>query len=770
MARRPYRATRATAAQRRSVAIRLASTLASMALALPLGAAATSDREIDAQVDRLLARMTVSEKIGQLSQVNGAAGKIPDDLRRKIQAGQIGAVLNEIDVATVNELQRIAVRESRLGIPLMIGRDVIHGFKTVLPIPLGQAASWNPDLVRRGARVAALEAAASGVNWTFAPMVDVSRDPRWGRIAESFGEDPYLNGVFGVAETEGFQGNDLSQPGAIAACAKHFAGYGASEGGRDYDSVSIPETELRNVYLPPFKAAVDAGAATLMAAFSDVNGVPASGNRFLMTDVLRNEWGFGGFVVSDWESIRQLTVHGLAADESEAAFAALTAGVDMEMASTTYRDHLGDLLAKGRIRAASLDAAVRNVLRVKYRMGLFDRPYTDPAAYPPVASAGNLEVARQLATQSLVLLQNRAGVLPLSMKSLRSIAVVGPLADDGYEQLGTWIFDGDPTISRTPLRAIRDLAADGARIRYVRGMETTRSRSTAAFAEAVAAAQASDAVIVFLGEESILSGEAHSRANIDLPGNQMELVRALRAAGKPLIAVILAGRPLTLEGLVDDVDAILFAWQPGTMAGPAIADVLFGVESPSGKLPVTFPRVVGQVPIYYAHRKTAKPPSPDAVVRIDDIKVRAPQTSLRMTSQYLDAGYQPLFPFGYGLSYSSFSYSDISVSQRAVRIGEPLTIRAVVTSTGKVPADEVAQLYVQDLVGSVTRPVRELKGFQRIHLEPGERREVAFKLEPGALAFHGGDMRLVTEPGDFHAWIGGSSEADLRADFTLIAD
>ena len=753
------------------VAIRVASALAMLLLlCVQPATAAVPDREIDARVERLLARMTVAEKIGQLWQVNGAAGKIPDDLRANLQAGRIGSVLNEVDVATVNELQRIAVKESRLGIPLLIGRDVIHGFKTVLPIPLGQAATWNPDLVERGARVAALEAAASGVNWTFAPMVDVSRDPRWGRIAESFGEDPYVNGVFGAAVVKGFQGDDLSQPGAIAACAKHLAGYGASEGGRDYDSVSIPEIELRNVYLPPFKAAVDAGAATLMTAFSDVNGVPASGNRFLLTDVLRNEWRFRGFVVSDWESIRQLTVHGLAADENEAAFAAFTAGVDMEMVSTTYRDHLADLLARGRIRGEQLDAAVRNILRVKYRLGLFDRPYTDPAAYPPVASSSNLDVARQLATQSLVLLRNNAGVLPLSMKSLRSVAVVGPLADDGYEQLGTWIFDGDVTISRTPLRAIRDLAADGVTVRYARGMETTRSRSTAAFAQAVEAAQASDAVVVFLGEESILSGEAHSRADIDLPGNQMELVRALRAAGKPLIAVILAGRPLTLGGIVDEVDAILFAWHPGTMAGPAIADVLFGVESPSGKLPVTFPLVVGQVPIYYARRNTAKPPTAGTVVHIDDIKVRAPQTSLGMTSQYLDAGYQPLYPFGFGLSYASFTYSEIQVSQRAVRIGEPLTIRAVVTNTGKVPADEVAQLYVQDLVGSVTRPVRELKGFQRIRLDPGERQEVAFKLEPGALAFHGRDMRLVTEPGDFHAWIGGSSEAGLRADFSIVAE
>ena len=729
-----------------------------------------NDAAIEAHIEGLLARMTVEEKVGQLAQVNADEGRMSDKLRAAVKAGMVGSVLNAVDVATVNELQRVAVQESRLGIPLLMGRDVIHGFKTVLPIPLGQAAAWNPELVEQGARMAALEAAASGVNWTFAPMIDVSRDPRWGRIAESFGEDPYLVSALGVASIRGFQGDDLSRPDAIAACAKHFVGYGASEGGRDYGFVGIPEVDLRNVYMPPFKAAVDAGVATFMAAFSDVNGVPASGNRFLMQTVLRDEWKFPGFVVSDWESIIDMIVHGFAANEKEAAFEALSAGVDMEMASTTYRDHLAELLAAGRINQDTLDAAVRNVLRVKFRLGLSERTSTDPAAYPKVASEQNLALAKKLTTQSLVLLQNRNEVLPLARTSLRSLAVIGPMADDDYEQLGTWIYDGDTALSRTPLRAIREMVGPRVTVRYVRAMETTRSRTTAEFADAVAAASSSDAAVLFLGEESILSGEAHSRANIDLPGNQMDLVRAVKRAGKPVIVVILAGRPLTIEPILADADAVVYAWHPGSMAGPAIADILFGVESPSGKLPVTFPRVVGQLPIYYAQRNTGKPPLPDTLVHIDDIKVRTSQTGLKNKSWYLDAGYEPLYPFGYGLSYTSFVYSDIKATPSRARVGVPVTVRAVVKNVGKVAADEVAQLYVQDLVGSITRPVRELKGFQRVHLKPGESREVSFQLSADDLAFYGRNMTRATEPGAFHAWIGGSSRTDLRADFELTAD
>jgi beta-glucosidase len=725
---------------------------------------------LDGRVTELLSHMTVAEKIGQMTQVNASEGRIPGELREALKSGSIGSILNQVDVGIVNEMQRIAVEESRLGIPLLMGRDVIHGFRTVLPIPLGQAATWNPELVRKGARMAALEAASTGVNWTFAPMIDVSRDPRWGRIAESFGEDPYLMSVFGAAMVKGFQGEDFSQPGNIAACAKHFAGYGASESGRDYNTTNIPENELRNVYLPPFKAAVDAGVATIMTSFSDLNGVPASGNRFLLRQVLRDEWQFDGFVVSDWASIEQLTVHGFTANDKEAAFEAADAGVNMEMATRTYADNLPELLEEGRISMAQLDALVSDILRTKFRLGLFENPFTDPSIYPAVANQGHLELAEQLALQSIVLLENRNHTLPLVKEELGSLAVIGPMADDPYEQLGTWIFDGDPAFSQTPLNAIRQLLDDRVPVNYVRAMETSRSRSAAGFDEAVRAARAADAVVVFLGEESILSGETHSRADINLPGNQQELLAALRQAGKPVIAVILAGRPLTLQNIIDDVDALLFAWHPGTMGGPAIADILFGVESPSGKLPATFPLMVGQVPVYYAHKNTGRPPTPESFTHIDDLAVRLPQSSWGFASFHLDAGYKPLYEFGYGLSYAKFVYSDIEVSASEIGMGETVRVQAVVRNEGKVEADEIVQLYVRDLVGNVTRPVKELKGFQRIRLKPGEISKVAFVLGPDDLAFHGRDMNLITEPGEFHVWIGGSSEAELSTAFTLIAE
>ena len=727
-----------------------------------------SDTAVEARVANLLEKMTVAEKIGQMSQRNGAAGRIPDELRETIRKGRIGSILNEVDVDVVNELQRIAVEDSRLGIPLLFGRDVIHGFRTVLPIPLGLAATFNPDLVRRGARMAALEASTAGINWTFAPMIDISRDPRWGRIAESFGEDPYLTGLLAAAMVEGFQGEDLALPGAIAACAKHFAGYGASEAGRDYNTTNIPENELRNVYLPPFKAAVDAGVATLMTSFSDLNGIPATANRFLNTQVLREEWRFDGFVVSDWGSIPQLVVQGFAADEREAAHEAFHAGVNMEMATSAYADNLESLLSQGRITEKQIDAMVGDILRVKLRLGLFENPYTDPGDFPATPNERNLATAREIALQSIVMLENRNRALPLDRNELGTLAVIGPLADDPYEQLGTWIPDGDSTISRTPLQAIRRFVGEGVGVHHVKAMDNTRSRSTAAFGEALAAAKAADTIIVFLGEESILSGEAHSRADINLPGNQAELVHTLAQAGKPLIAVIQAGRPLTLGNILNDVDALLFAWHPGTMGGPAIADILFGVTSPSGKLPATFPKMVGQVPIYYAHKRTGRPATPETFVHIDDIPVRLPQHSTGFVSNHLDAGYLPQYPFGYGLSYGRFVYSGIEVSSPDVPQGESLTVRAVVRNEGRVEAEEVVQLYVHDLVGQVTRPVRELKGFRRVRLAPGESRSVSFELGTQDLAFYGRDMSPVTEPGTFHACIGGSSEADLQVEFRII--
>jgi len=723
---------------------------------------------IERRIAGLIARMTLAEKVGQMSQVMAEGDDAPRRLATVLREGRIGSVLNQVEPRTVNELQRIAVEQSRLGIPLLLGRDVIHGFRTVLPIPLGQAATWNPEIVQAGARVAALEAAAAGINWTFAPMVDIARDPRWGRIAESFGEDPCLASRLGVAMVRGFQGDDLSAPGAIAACAKHFAGYGEAEGGRDYATTNIPENELRNVHLRPFKASVDAGVATLMASFSDLNGVPASANSFLMRQVLRDEWRFDGFVVSDWDSVRQLAVHGFTAGDRDSACEAATAGIDMEMAGNAFSEHLESLVGEGRINVELIDAAVANILRVKFRLGLFERPYLDPDLLPQTPPEEKLRIAKVAALQSVVMLKNDAAVLPLSTRRIRSLAVIGPLADAPHDQLGTWIFDGEPGLSVTALQGIRDLVGEGVDVRYVRAMETSRSRATQAFDQAVDVARGADAVVLCLGEESILSGEAHCRADIGLPGAQVELVRRLRATGKPVIAVIMAGRPLTLVDIVDEVDAILFAWHPGTMGGAALADLLFGVESPSGKLPATFPRMVGQVPIYYNRKNSGKPPTQDSVVLIDDIPVGAPQTSIGNTAFHLDAGYRPLFPFGYGLSYARFGYTNLRLSSDELVVGGAMKVSVDVTNLGKVAADEVVQLYVRDLVGSVTRPVRELKDFRRIRLDPGHTTTIDFELHADDLAFFGRDNTLITETGEFQLWVGGSSDADSCASFRLV--
>jgi beta-glucosidase len=723
---------------------------------------------IEQRMKALLAQMTLAEKIGQMCQLNASEGYAPDYLADDLRAGRVGSVLNVVDVDVVNELQRIAVEESRLGIPLLVGRDVIHGFKTIMPIPLGQAATWNPALVKEGAHVAALEAAGAGINWTFAPMVDISRDARWGRIAESPGECVFLARMLAIAAVEGFQGDDLSATGAIAACAKHFAGYGAVESGRDYATTNLPETKLRNVWLRPFKAAVDAGVVTMMTSFSDLNGVPATGNSFLLRQVLRDEWNFGGFVVSDWDSVRQLQVHGLTENDRESAFEAATAGVDMEMAGDAYRHHLIGLVEEGRIGIDTIDTAVANILRVKFRLGLFENAFTDPAELPPPGNEHALATAQKLALQSVVLLKNDHGTLPLSTQRLSSIAVIGPLADARYEQLGTWIFDGDEELAITPLHAINSLVGHDVDVRYVRAMENSRSKATEAFDEAVEIANDSDVAILFLGEESILSGEAHSRADISLPGDQADLVRRIRETGKPVIAVILAGRPLTLTNIVDQVDAILFAWHPGAMGGPAIANLLFGVESPSGKLPATFPRMVGQIPIYYSQKNTGKPPSRDNVVHIDAIDTYAPQTSLGMSSFHLDTCFTPLFAFGHGLSYTWFDYQHIRTSADEIELGDTVTISADVTNRGEITAEEVVQLYCRDLVASITRPVKELKGFRRVRIKPNQTLTVDFELHTDDLAFYGRDMQRTVEPGKFHAWIGGSSETELRTEFHII--
>jgi beta-glucosidase len=521
--------------------------------------------------------------------------------------------------------------------------------------------------------------------------------------------------------------------------------------------------------LQPFKAAVDGGVMTMMSSFSELNGVPATANEFLLRQILRDEWSFDGMVVSDWDSVRQLSVHGLTENDKESAFEATSAGIDMEMAGDSYNRFLAELVDEGRVGIEMIDAAVANILLAKCRLGLFESPLVDASQLPKLANDDHLATAKELALQSIVMLKNDKDVLPLSVARMKSIAVVGPLADAPYEQLGTWIFDGDANLSVSGVDGLRELVGDAVDVRFVQGMETSRSRDTGCFEDAVEVARGADAVVLFLGEEAILSGEAHCRADISLPGAQAELVRRIRATGRPVIAVVLAGRPLTLTDIVDEVDALLFAWHPGTMGGAAIADLLFGLRSPVGKLPATFPRMVGQIPIYYNQKNTGKPPKPDQIVHIDEIDARAPQVSLGMSAFHLDAGYKPLFPFGYGLSYAKFDYQNIRTSAAEVSIGNTLTISADLTNHGTISADEVVQLYVRDLVGSVTRPVRELKGFRRVRVEPGETVVVDFDLHTDELAFYGRDNTLTIEAGNFHVWIGGSSDAALRGEFRVIA-
>ncbi len=728
--------------------------------------ATAGERDVERRVEELLARMTLAEKVGQMVQINASRGEVPEALKLRLRQGRVGSMLNEIVPAVSTEIQRIAVEESRLGIPLLMGRDVIHGYRTIFPIPLGQAAAWDPDLVAACASVAAEEASSAGFQWTFAPMMDIARDPRWGRIAEGFGEDPHLASVLAAAMVRGFQGDDLSAPNRIAACAKHFAGYGAAEGGRDYDTVSLPEGLLRDVYLPPFKAAVEAGVATVMTSFNEINGVPASGNEFLLRRVLRDEWGFKGFVVSDWESMSEMIAHGFCADLKDVAVKSIRAGVDMEMQSTAYADHLEELVRSGAVPLKLVDDAVRGVLRIKIALGLFDTRRPFAAKVPASPSPEALRLAKTAAIKSVVLLKNEGKVLPLS-RGLRSVAVIGPLADDPYEVLGTWNRDGQVEDTVTPLRAIRGFLGSAGQVNDAKGLPSTRSRDQAGFAAAVEAARRSDVALVFVGEEAILSGEAHSRAHLDLPGAQRELVDAVAATGKPLVLVVLAGRPLAIGDVFEKAGAVLYAWHPGTMTGAALVDLLFGVESPSGKLPITFPKTEGQIPVYYAHKNTGRPPTDRKLTLIDDIPPRARQSSLGDASRYLDIGYLPLYPFGFGLSYTEFQYANLRLSSARVARGDTIRVSVDLTNAGDREAEEVAQLYVRDLVGSLTRPVKELKGFKRVRLGPRETKAVTFDLPASSLGFHDREMRYVVEPGAFRIWVGGDSQSGLDASFEV---
>lgn len=721
------------------------------------------------KVKELLGKMTLREKIGQLCMINGHNGALPDNFTKALREGSVGAILNEVDPQIVNKIQRIAVEESRLGIPLLIGRDVIHGYKTIFPIPLGLASSWDTQTVRRTAEISALEAASRGINWTFSPGVDVCRDPRWGRVAETFGEDPFLVGEMGKAMIRGYQGENLSAPSSIAACAKHFAGYGAAEGGRDYNTTLIPEVELRNTFLPPFQAAVEEGAATFMTGFNDLNGVPVSGNAYLVRDILRKEWGYDGTIVSDWESISQMVVHGFVEDEKGAALIAVKAGVELEMAGTTYKDHLETLLEEGKLEMAVIDQAVRHILSLKFRLGLFENPYTHPSAFPELVNDDHRQIAKEAAIKGCVLLKNEKSTLPLSLQKPKKLLIIGPMADDPYEQLGTWIFDGDPQYSVTPLQAIREMVSKtDVEVIHIPGLEISRSQSEAAFPEIIAAANQADVILAFVGEEAILSGEAHSRAHLTLPGKQQQLLELAAEAGKPLVTIMMAGRPLAIGKALEASDALLFAWHPGTMGGPAIADLLFGKAVPSGKLPITFPKTSGQIPIYYGHKNTGKPPTEESFVPMDSIPVRAVQYSLGNTSHYLDIGYEPLFPFGFGLSYTTFEYGPVNLSKKNLQSdNDQLSISTTVKNTGERAGEEIAQLYIRDPVSSLTRPVKELKAFKRIALEPGESREVSFSLKSSDLAWYYPGEGWKTENGKFEVFIGGDSRILQSAAFEV---
>jgi beta-glucosidase len=723
-------------------------------------------KDLELRIEKILSGMSLQEKIGQTAQLD--VGIYNGDLaraRQDIRAGRVGSYLNATGADLVNALQKFAVEESPSRIPLVFARDVIHGYKTIFPIPIGQAAGWNPDSVQRGARIAAEEATTAGVRWTFAPMMDIARDPRWGRIAESFGEDPYLSSVMAQAMIRGFQGEDLSGATSIAACAKHFAAYGAAEGGRDYNTVSMDEALLRNVYLQPFHASVEAGVATFMSSFNELNGVPATGNRFLLTDVLRGEWGFDGMVVSDYNSIKEMITHGYAENSADAAKKAIEAGLDMEMASNLYRDELAELIKRGHVSIAQLDDAVRRILRIKLRLGLFDNPYTATDRAHILRQPEFLKAAHQAAADSIVLLKNKNDILPLSKKT--RIAVIGPLADAPYEQMGTWVFDGEKKDTRTPWMALRDFLKNE-QLPYAKGLETSRDKTHAGFTAALDAAKRADVILFFGGEESILSGEAHSRADIRLPGAQETLIHELRKTGKPLVLIIMAGRPITLGGVLDHVDALLMAWHPGTMGGPALVDILYGEVSPSARLPLTWPKSVGQIPVYYNHKNTGRPPVENEFIYMDDISVEAIQYSTGNTSHYLDIGFKPEFPFGFGLTYSRFEYKNIRVDKSRIKPGETVTVSATLRNTGKRTATETVQLYVQDVTARITRPVRELKGFEQVTLRANESRQVEFTLHTDELSYFDNNGKTQLEPGVFNVWVAPDAEAGLQSSFTLL--
>ena len=746
---------------------------------------------IEKRVDALLRQMTLEEKLGQLvqysdsgydgeaqtaSEAEAAPGKNPTakdkvDAMQLVSTGRLGSMLNTVGQARTNALQHAAVEKSRLHIPLMFGADIIHGYKTVYPIPLGLAATFDPELVTSLGHISATEARTGGVDWFYSPMVDISRDPRWGRTQEGAGEDAYLGAAMARAYIRGYQGDDLSMPTSVAASVKHFAAYGAAEAGREYNTTDMSESRLQQDYLPPYKAAVKAGAATIMSAFNPLNGVPASANRYLLQDVLRDRWGFDGFVVSDYTSVMELRNHGIALDAATAARKAITAGVDIDMMSHYYDAELPALVKSGKVPMSVIDEAVRRVLRVKFAMGLFEHPYAEGTEVT-AAVAEHRPLVRKAAEEAIVLLKNDAAngapLLPLS-DSMKKIALIGPLADNSGEMTGSWGGDRrDPDVVTVKDALEARAKKSGGSVTYVKGAEIL-SDSETGFAEAVDAAKQADVAVLALGESSEMSGEAGSRAHLDLPGNQEKLLEAVVATGRPVVLLVFSGRPLVLTWAAQHVPAIMETWFPGTEAGSAIADLLYGDVAPSGKLPMSFPRAVGQEPLYYNHFPTGRPP-----VGLDLTK--APNFDSRFFSRYIDVPNDALFPFGYGLSYTQFAYQGVAVSRSSVPMAEAshndarnlVTVTATLRNTGNREGTEVVQCYVRNLGASLEQPVRSLEGFERVTLKPGESKEVSFKLGFPELSFYDNTGRAVIEQTDYTVWVGGSSEASEHAEFRIV--
>ncbi len=744
-------------------------------LLLPAAARSATDPAVEKRIDELVAKMTLEEKIGQLNQYSSSfdlTGPPPPDDRAKarydqIKKGLVGSMLNVTGAAATRAAQELAVKNSRLGIPLIFGYDVIHGYRTAFPIPLGETASWDVEAMERSARIAAIEASASGLHWTFAPMVDIARDARWGRIMEGAGEDPYLGALAAAARVRGFQGKDLAAVDTIAACAKHYAAYGFAEAGRDYNTVDISEQTLRNVVLPPFKAAVDAGVATLMNSFNEIGGTPATASVHLQREILKGEWGFDGFVVSDWGSIGELVPHGVARDAREAAKLAIAAGSDMDMESGAYVAELKGLVESGAVPVGAVDEAVRRVLRVKFRLGLFDDPYRYSDAEREKRLVGAPEhaaAARDVARKSIVLLKNEGSLLPLD-KARGRIAVIGPLAADPDTPLGNWRGSAVKNTAVTLLDGIKAAVGPSVEVRYAEGAKlvtaetdmgrelTLNTDDRSGFAAAEQAAKGADVVVMALGENAFQAGEGRSQAEIGLKGVQADLLRAVRAVNPKIVLVLQNGRPLALQDIAPLAPAMVEAWHLGSQSGHAIADVLFGEHNPSGKLPVSFPRVVGQVPIYYNAKHTGRgDPASGGMV---------------FWSHYTDVPNTPLFPFGHGLSYTRFEYSGLKLGAAEIAKGGKVPVEVTLKNAGSRAGTEVVQLYVRDLVGSVTRPVKELKGFQRVALAPGESRRVTFTLGTDDLAFYTAAGRWEAEPGEFEVFVGGSSAETQSARFVL---